>query len=67
MACNPRYEIDGHAIQHDPSGVGSAWYFIDQSDVPYPVQLELEGEIINGQKEKGQLTASNGLHYRWLA
>lgn len=54
-------------IQVDRSGQGHAWRDIDVEDIPAQVRLEIEGEIIDGQKEEcADFVASNGLHYRWL-
>lgn len=30
------------------------------------VRMEIEGEIIDGGREEGEIVASNGLHYRWF-
>lgn len=57
--------VCGHQIQHDPSGQGHAWRNIDRDDIPAGVRMEIEGEIIDGKRDSGELVASNGLHYRW--
>jgi hypothetical protein len=31
------------------------------------IRLEIGGEIIDGRRDSGQIVASNGLHYRWIA
>jgi len=59
--------IEGHRIQEDRSGVGHCWRDIPQDDMPGPVREEIEGEILDGGRESGEIVARNGLHYRWLA
>lgn len=57
--------VAGHQIQIDRSGQGHCWRDIDADEIPANVVLELEGEIVDGKREEGQIVASNGLHYRW--
>jgi len=53
-------------VQHDNSGVGHNWRDIDAGDIPANVIQEIEGEIIDGDREQCKdYVASNGLHYRW--
>lgn len=58
-------EIAGHQIQIDRSGVGHNWRNIDADEIPANIRMEIEGEIIDGKQESGQIVASNGQHYRW--
>ncbi len=55
----------GKTIQLDRSGQGHAWRNADPDEVPANVVMEIEGEIIDGKRESGELVASNGQHYRW--
>jgi hypothetical protein len=57
--------VAGKQVQHDASGQGHAWRNIDCDDIPADVRMEIEGEIIDGKRDSGELIASNGLHYRW--
>lgn len=57
--------VCGLMIQYDPSGQGHAWTNVRRADIPANILEEIEGEIVNAEKESGQLTASNGLNYRW--
>ena len=57
--------VAGKTIQIDRSGQGHNWKNIDADQIPSNVVLEIEGEIIDGKKETGEIVASNGLHYRW--
>ena len=59
--------VAGHQVQIDRSGQGHNWRNIDREDIPANVVLEIEGEIIDGKQDEGQIVATNGLHYRWLA
>jgi len=53
-------------IQHNASGVGNDWRNVRREDLNPDVALEIECEIIDGDKDRCQLyVASNGLHYRW--
>lgn len=57
--------IDGHAIQIDPSGQGHAWQPADELDCPANIRAELAAEIIDGRRNSGKHIASNGALYRW--
>jgi hypothetical protein len=57
--------VCGNQVQVDRSGVGHAWTNIDREDIPANIVEELEGEMIDGGKDSGEMTASNGLRYRW--
>jgi len=59
--------VAGHIVQHDASGQGHCWCTIHRDDIPVQIRLEIGGEIIDGRRDSGQIVASNGLHYRWLA
>jgi len=59
--------VAGHIVQHDASGQGHCWRTIHRDDIPAQIRLEIGGEIIDGRRDSGQIVASNGLHYRWLA
>jgi len=59
--------VAGHIVQHDASGQGHCWCTIRRDDIPVQIRLEIGGEIIDGRRDSGQIVASNGLHYRWLA
>lgn len=59
--------VAGHRVQIDRSGQGHAWRKPNESELTPQVVMEIEGEIIDGKQESGQIVASNGLHYRWLA
>jgi hypothetical protein len=39
---------------------------VTADDLPGQVREEIEGEIIDGRREEGQMVGSNGLHYRWF-
>lgn len=65
MATETENLVCGKQVQHDNSGVGHNWRNIDASDIPAVVREEIEGEIIDGKRDSGDLVASNGLHYRW--
>lgn len=52
-------------VQIDRSGQGHAWRDVSADDLPASIREEIEGEIIDGKKESGQIVASNGQHYRW--
>ena len=57
--------ITGHAVQHDASGVGHAWWTIDASDLPISIAEEIASWIIEDEPEAGaEYTATNGQHYR---
>lgn len=58
-------EIDGHIIQIDCSGLGHCWVDADEDSCPAHIQAEIAAEIIDGGRESGKYTASNGLRYRW--
>jgi hypothetical protein len=58
--------VCGCEVQVDRSGVGHAWATVtDEYDLPASVREEIEGEIIDGGREEGEIVASNGLRYRW--
>jgi hypothetical protein len=57
--------ICGRYIQHDPSGQGHSWLYIDVRDVPASVVEEIAAEIAEGNDECDEYTATNGQHYRW--
>lgn len=60
--------VCGCQVQVDRSGVGHCWVNADAGsyDLPPSIQEEIEGEIIDGGKEKcDNFVGSNGLHYRW--
>lgn len=57
--------VADHQIQIDRSGQGHNWRNIDREDIPANIILEIEGEIIDGKQDSGQIVASNGLNYRW--
>jgi hypothetical protein len=57
--------INGHRVQHDPSGVGHAWRTIPANDLPASIAEEIACWIIEDEPEDGaEIIASNGLHYR---
>lgn len=56
----------GYIVQQDISGVGHCWRAQEWNDLPPTVRQEIEGEIIDGGREEGEITASNGLKYRWF-
>jgi hypothetical protein len=58
-------EIDGHPIEYDASHVGVHWVLTSPDTLPASIRLELEGEIIDGNRPHGHYTASNGITYRW--
>jgi hypothetical protein len=49
----------------DRSGVGHCWVVVDDYALPPSVREEIEGEIIDGGREAGEIVAGNGLRYRW--
>jgi len=57
--------VCGCQVQVDRSGVGHCWVNVAADDLPEIVRLEIEGEIIDGGREEGEIVGSNGLHYRW--
>lgn len=57
--------VCGKQVQADKSGQGHAWRNVSADDLPASVREEIEGEIIDGKKNEGQIVASNGQHYRW--
>lgn len=58
--------VCGYRVQVDRSGVGHCWTEIAADDLPGAVRQEIEGEIIDGDRESCEdFVASNGLHYRW--
>lgn len=57
--------VMGRTVQHDPSGQGHAWRTVDASQLNPAVVEEIEGEIVDGGADNGQIVASNGQHYRW--
>jgi hypothetical protein len=58
--------VCGVRVQVDRSGVGHCWVNVAASDIPYSIREEIEGEMIDGDKETcDDFVASNGLHYRW--
>lgn len=58
--------VAGHQIQIDRSGQGHAWRDIDAADIPASAREEIEGEIIDGQRNSCAIfVAANGQHYRW--
>ena len=57
--------IAGKTIQIDRSGQGHNWKSIDASEIPFAVHNEIVCEIIDGERETGEIVASNGLNYRW--
>lgn len=57
--------VAGKNVQIDLSGQGHNWRHIAAEEIPGAVIMEIEGEIIDGGREEGQIVASNGLHYRW--
>jgi len=60
------YDVCGHVIQIDRSGgQGHCWRIIPADEIPANVRMEIEGEIVDGGKDEGQIIASNGQHYRW--
>jgi hypothetical protein len=58
--------VCGCRVQVDRSGVGHCWVDVAADDLPGQVREEIEGEVIDGRREEGQMVASNGLHYRWF-
>jgi len=59
--------IAGRAVQMDASGgQGHYWRDANEDNIPANVRLEIEGEIIDGQRDSADdFVASNGQHYRW--
>lgn len=57
--------VCGKQVQHDNSGVGHHWRNIDAQDLPADARTEIEGEIIDGKIDAGQIT-SGGQNYRWM-
>ena len=57
--------VCGCRVQCDASGVGHCWRNIDADEIPGSVREEIECEIIDGGRKSGEITASNGLRYRW--
>ena len=58
--------VCGSQVQVDRSGVGHCWVDVSATDIPANIREEIEGEMIDGDKEEcDDFTASNGLHYRW--
>lgn len=57
--------IDGHGVQHDPSGVGHSWGPVAAADMPANIAEEIACWIIEEDPEAGaEMTGSNGQHYR---
>lgn len=64
MKTTTGYLVCGVVVQHDASGQGHCWRRVE--DLPANVEIEIEGEIIDGgRKTCGDFWASNGQHYRW--
>lgn len=59
--------VCGKQVQLDRSGQGHAWRDVSADDLPADIRIEIDGEIIDGKKESGEIVASNGQHYRWTA
>ncbi len=57
--------IEGHTIQIDRSGVGHCWEVARGVDCLPSIQEEIAAEIIDGGRESGEYTATNGVAYRW--
>ena len=57
--------VCGCRVQVDLSGVGHCWVDVGADDLPGSIREEIEGEIIDGGREEGEITGSNGLRYRW--
>jgi hypothetical protein len=66
MATTDETLVCGCRVQVDRSGVGHCWIDVTADDLPGQVREEIEGEIIDGRREEGQMVGSNGLHYRWF-
>ncbi len=62
----PETTVCGNQIQVDLSGVGHCWRNIDRQDLPGTVEMEIEAEILDGNKDEcDDYLATNGMHYRW--
>lgn len=57
--------VCGCQVQEDRSGVGHCWVDVAADDLPGQIREEIEGEIIDGGRESGEIVGSNGLRYRW--
>ena len=58
--------VCGCQVQVDKSGVGHCWVDVAAEEIPANIRWEIEGEIIDGDREEcDDFLASNGLHYRW--
>lgn len=66
MTTNETLLVAGCRVQIDRSGVGHCWRDVTEYDLTPTVREEIEGEIIDGGKDEGEITASNGLRYRWM-
>jgi hypothetical protein len=58
--------VCGCTVQEDRSGVGHCWRAVDAADLPGDIRMEIEGEIIDGGREEGEIVGSNGIPYRWM-
>ena len=62
---NAREIINGHGVEHDPSGVGHAWSPIAADDLPGAIAEEIADWIVEDDPEAGEeMIGSNGQHYR---
>lgn len=57
--------VCGTQVQEDMSGVGHCWRNVAAGDIPANIREEIEGEIIDGGRDTGEIVGSNGINYRW--
>jgi len=58
--------VCGCVVEQDLSGVGHRWQPVAADSLPGRIREEIEGRIIEGGVEEGEIVGNNGIRYRWF-